>query len=101
MLTGMRDGKKVPYSLGHYFIAINIEAFIEPGDFKKTAGDILRALRAAKKMPGRDRIYTAGEKEHIAWLERRDRGVPVGRDLLLEMRQLIDELGLKGYDLPL
>ena len=41
MLTGMRDGKKVPYSLGHYFIAINIEAFIEPGDFKKTAGDIL------------------------------------------------------------
>ncbi len=98
MLTGMRDGKKVPYALGHFFIAINISSFIELGEFKKTTGDILRALRASKRMPGRERIYTAGEKEHLAWLDRRDRGVPLNAELLAEMRALRDELELKGYE---
>jgi len=101
VLSNASIGKKVPYSLGHYFIAINVDAFIEPAEFKKTAGDILRELRASKKMPGHDRIYTAGEKEHITWLERREKGVPVGSDLLKEMQQLVDELKLKGYELPL
>lgn len=98
MLTGMRDGKKVPYGLGHFFIAINISSFIELGEFKKTTGDILRALRASKRMPGKERIYTAGEKEHLAWLERKDKGVPLNRELVAEMRALRGELGLKGYE---
>jgi LDH2 family malate/lactate/ureidoglycolate dehydrogenase len=33
MLTGLKDGKKVPYSLGHFFIAIDINAFTDPDDF--------------------------------------------------------------------
>lgn len=33
--------------------------------FKKTTGDILREWRAATKASGAERIYTAGEKEHL------------------------------------
>ncbi|HTY81506.1 MAG TPA: Ldh family oxidoreductase, partial [Dehalococcoidales bacterium] len=40
------EGKPRPYHLGHFFIAINIEAFTELAAFKKSSGDILRALRA-------------------------------------------------------
>jgi hypothetical protein len=47
--------------------------------FKKTAGDILRALRASALAPGAERIYTAGEKEYLAWLERKEKGVPSGK----------------------
>jgi LDH2 family malate/lactate/ureidoglycolate dehydrogenase len=36
------NGKKTPYHLGHFFIAIDIGAFVEVGRFKKTTGDILR-----------------------------------------------------------
>ena len=46
-------------------------------EFKKTTGDILRELRSSKKAPGEVRIYTAGEKEHLAWEFRKDKGVPV------------------------
>ncbi len=99
MLTGIRDGKKVPYGLGHFFMAINIDNFIEPDEFKKTAGDILRELRASKKMPGQQRIFTAGEKEHDQWLERKDKGVPVNQSLKEEIIAMRDELGLKGFDL--
>jgi len=94
------DGRPQPYHLGHFFIAINISEFIELETFKKTTGEILRALRASKKAPGCDRIYTAGEKEHLAWLERKDKGVPVNEPLQKNIRQLIEELHLTGYDFP-
>lgn len=94
------DGKPQPYHLGHFFIAINISEFTEPEDFKKITGDILRELRASNKAPGEERIYTAGEKEYLAWLYRKNKGVPVNEPLQKNIRSLIDELGLKGYEFP-
>ena len=97
MLLGMKDGKKIPYPIGHFFIAIDIGAFTEPDDFKRTTGEILRELRASRKMPSHDRIYTAGEKEYYTWLVRKDNGIPFGRDLLREFRNLCNEYDLKDY----
>jgi L-2-hydroxycarboxylate dehydrogenase (NAD+) len=97
MLTGFKDGKKIPYGIGHFFIAIDINAFTEPDEFKKTTGNILRELRASKKMPGHDRIYTAGEKEHLIWLRRQKEGIPINSELLYEINQLINELNLPQY----
>jgi L-2-hydroxycarboxylate dehydrogenase (NAD+) len=37
--------------LGHVFIAINVEAFTELDEFKKSAGDLCRAVRASAKDP--------------------------------------------------
>lgn len=98
MLLGIENGKKVPFGLGHFFIAIDIEAFIDLDSFKKTAGDILRELRNSKKAKGYDRIYTAGEKEYDTWLYRKEQGgVPVNPELLKELRNLRDELELSEY----
>lgn len=71
------NGNKIPYPLGHFFIAIDPERFMGLEVFKKVTGGILRELRASKKAPGHDRIYTAGEKEHLAWLYRKEHGCPV------------------------
>jgi LDH2 family malate/lactate/ureidoglycolate dehydrogenase len=91
-LSGMdKDGKLVPYHLGHFFIAIDIKAFIEPEEFKKTAGDILRAIRASAKVPGEDRIYTAGEKEYLAYLERSKNGIPINEALKTALTSVRDE----------
>ncbi len=97
MLTGWKDGKKVPYYVGHFFIVIDISAFTDPDDFKKTTGDILRELRASKKMPGQTRIYTAGEKEYDTWIERKDKGVPFNKELIDEFRGLCNSYDLKEY----
>ena len=80
-LSGHQDGQKVPYQLGHFFMAIDVNAFTELDAFKKTTGDILRELRNSKKAPGVERIYTAGEKEHDALLERTVKGVPINEAL--------------------
>jgi L-2-hydroxycarboxylate dehydrogenase (NAD+) len=100
MLTGFDNGKKVPYRLGHFFMAIDISHFTEVDDFKKIAGEILRQLRASEKMPDAERIYTAGEKEHLAWLYRKNKGVPVGLELQKEMVQMRDATGLNQYKFP-
>ncbi len=101
MLSGIgNDGSQVPCGIGHFFIAIDVSAFTDPASFRKTTGDILRALRASKKAPGRDRIYTAGEKEHLAWLERKDKGIPLNKSLQKEIIQMRDELEIKGYEFP-
>ena len=69
------------------------------GAFKKTAGGILRGLRESEKAPGAERIYTAGEKEWLAWQERKDKGVPVGDSIQKELVELRDKFGL-DYKFP-
>ena len=101
MLTGLDEsGEKRPYNLGHFFLAINVEHFIEPAEFRRISGEILRQLRGSTLMPGAERIYTPGEKEWIAWEERKDKGVPLNRELQKEVTSLIRELGVDGYDFP-
>lgn len=97
MLTGSMDGKKVPYRIGHFFIVIDISAFTEPDDFKETTGKILRELRDSRKMPGQTRIYTAGEKEYLTWLEIKDKGVPFSYELLEEFRGLCNTYHLEEF----
>lgn len=100
MLTGIGEhGEKIPYPLGHFFMAIDTEAFMGAESFKKTAGNIMRELRASKKAPGQERIYTAGEKEYLTWLERRDKGVPVGEGVQKELIEVRDIYSLK-YKFP-
>lgn len=98
-LSGVQDGKKVPHRLGHFFIAINISAFTDLDEFRRTTGEILRQLRASKKAPGHDRIYTAGEKEYYTRQERAKNGIPINESLQQDIKALQAELGLK-YDFP-
>ena len=95
-----KDGGKVPYSLGHFFMAIDVAAFADVADFKQTTGDILRELRGSKKAPGEPRIYTCGEKEHLAGIEREGKGVPINSALQEQMITMRSELGLSGYHFP-
>ncbi len=93
------EGNIRPYQLGHYFIAIDTEHFLGEDIARKKAGDIIRSVRASKKMPGEERIYTAGEKEWEIWLSRKDSGVPINESVQAEMNKVRDDLGL-DYKFP-
>jgi len=93
------DGNREMFHLGHFFFVVDPEAFAGGETFRKVAGDICRALRASAKAPGYDRIYTAGEKEWLVWQERKDKGVPVGKEVQRELCEVRDRLGLP-YTFP-
>ncbi len=94
------SGNIRPYGLGHFFIAIDTEHFLGEEACRKKTGDILRSIRASRKAPGADRIYTAGEKEYEIWLSRRDSGVPINESVQAEMVAVRDRLGLTQYTFP-
>ena len=95
-LTGIGpEGEKRPYHLGHFFLVINPEFFMGTESFKSITSQILQDLRESAKAPGQDRIYTAGEKEYLVWLERKDKGVPVSESVQKELLEVRDK-----YNLP-
>ncbi len=95
MLNGFDEaGKKIPYPLGHFFMAINVDEFIDLDRFQAITGDILRQLRASQKAPGCDQIFTPGEKEHLIWQLRKEKGCPVPPALQKDMTKLREWYGL-------
>lgn len=99
-LSGVaEDGSSQMYHLGHFFFVVDPDAFMGKETFTKVAGDICRALRSSEVAPGFEQIYTAGEKEYLAWLDRKDKGVPVGQAVQREILEVRDSLGL-AYHFP-
>jgi LDH2 family malate/lactate/ureidoglycolate dehydrogenase len=94
------NGQTRPNRLGHFFMALNIESFTDLDSFKKTTGEILRGLRAARKAPGCERIYTAGEKEFEMEKINRQRGIPIPPGLRKEIIAIQADLRLKRYPFP-
>jgi L-2-hydroxycarboxylate dehydrogenase (NAD+) len=91
------NGKNIPYNLGHFFIAVNPAAFCEIAAFKKKTGDLLRQLAGAKKQPGADHIYVAGEKEYFAFQRLQQTGVPFSKVTQRQILLMQKELGLTKY----
>lgn len=93
------NGKIRPYHLGHFFIAIDTNHFLGEELCRKKAGEIIRSVRASKKAPGAERIYSAGEKEYEVRLARKA-GVPINESVQKEIIAVRDELGLTQYKFP-
>ncbi len=94
------DGSPQPFRLGHFFMAINIESFTTLDEFKAITGQILRDLRNSKKIPGQNRIYTAGEKEFDMLSVTRVKGIEVNQNLQKDIKYLIQALNLDNYSFP-
>lgn len=88
------NGNRTPIRLGHFFMAVNIQSFIDVDLFKKTTGDISRALRSSQKARDAERIYTHGEKEYYHGLDRETSGVPLPPLVQQQMIAMRDELEL-------
>lgn len=97
---GIEEQGQKKLKVGHFFLAINIESFIGLDSFKKTAGNIMRGLRSARKEPSAEKIYTAGEKEYLAEKERKRIGIPLNKSLQSDIRIMQKELNLKNYNFP-
>lgn len=98
-LTGIGEGgEKQPNQLGHFFMAISVEAFTDLATFQHTTGEILRELRAATKQPGCERIYTAGEKEYENEQRVRQQGVQIVPSLYQDIHTMMHELDLRKYE---
>ena len=98
--AGIMENGQERLKVGHFFLAINIGNFLPVNRFKEIAGNIMRELRSSKLSPGKDKIFTAGEKEHVAETERRDTGIPINKSLQKDIKIMQRELKLDNYKFP-
>ncbi|MFX1479716.1 MAG: Ldh family oxidoreductase [Promethearchaeota archaeon] len=98
--AGVIENGQERLKVGHFFLAINIKNFISLERFKEITGNINRELRSSKLAPGKEKIYTAGEKEYINELERQKIGIPINKSLQNDIKVMQKELGLKEYIFP-
>lgn len=100
-----KTGEPIPMPLGHFFLAIDIEALCPLETFKKNVGNLLRYIRASRKSPlGPGRIWTAGEPENDAREKRNAQGgmripVPLQKSMK-ELRDTHEELTKKYPKFP-
>jgi LDH2 family malate/lactate/ureidoglycolate dehydrogenase len=76
-------------NVGHFFAAVNIEAFRPVEEFKAAMDAYILELKNSPKAVGHDRIYIHGEKEY----ERTDRYLREGVPLLANVAAGLNEIG--------
>ena len=77
---------------GHFFMALQVEAFRPLGAFVTMMETMLRALKSAEPGPGADRVFVHGEKELDAEIDRLAHGVPLHPDVVHSLSELADRL---------
>lgn len=90
----------------HGFMAVNPAIFGDKEKIEEHFSQYLKTLRESPKAEGKDRIYTHGEKEILAQKDRRENGIPVNDNTMVELANLCSYLDLdfceyfKDYQLP-
>lgn len=95
VLAGARFGTNIgrrispvptPVSVGHFFMAINIEGFRPLIDFTRDMDALIEMLTDSPKVDGQDRIYIHGEKEFEKAEEHRRSGVPLPVEVVEKLK---------------
>jgi LDH2 family malate/lactate/ureidoglycolate dehydrogenase len=79
---------------GHAVVAISVEAFAPAAEFRRQVDAAVRAMRAAERLPGVERIWLPGEQSHRKRLERAQGGIPIPKPLRDSLDAAARDLGV-------
>ncbi|MDR1073280.1 MAG: Ldh family oxidoreductase [Treponema sp.] len=79
----------------HFFMAMRIDIFRDPEDFKTDMDGMLAALASLPPAEGADRVYYAGLREQEAEKSSDENGVPLPETTWEALKSIAEELGLR------
>lgn len=85
-------------TVSHTFMAVDYGMFGDKKEIEGRMSDFLQKLRDSAKADGCARIYTHGEKESEAYMDRMKNGIPVNDSTLKEIRGICESLGMNLSD---
>ncbi|MHB8336285.1 MAG: Ldh family oxidoreductase [Ignavibacteriaceae bacterium] len=100
VLSGSGYGKNVhsmykdlknPAQVGHFFLCINIEAFMPKEEFYERIKAMKNEIKHSQMRQGVDEIRMPGEKKAKIKIEKLKTGIQLGNDVLEELKVLADE----------
>lgn len=99
ILTGAAFGKEVGrhttlnsfgQNVGHFFMAISIESFIDKKEFNSRLSQFIVQIRSSELAAGIEKVYLPGEIEHLTKIDRLEKGIPVKKEIFLKLKSFID-----------
>jgi LDH2 family malate/lactate/ureidoglycolate dehydrogenase len=78
----------------HFFMAMRIDLFRSPGDFKKDMSRMLYELSSLEPSGGAERVWYAGQKEQEAEARSEKEGVPLSGEVWETLRKTAEELNI-------
>jgi LDH2 family malate/lactate/ureidoglycolate dehydrogenase len=81
---------------GHLHLAINIDAFREPGGFRRRVDEMAGALKATPLRDGTDEILLPGERAARTAAERLRTGIPVPPEIIADLHLLAETCGIQA-----
>jgi LDH2 family malate/lactate/ureidoglycolate dehydrogenase len=83
--------------VSHFFGAIKIDRFRDPGAFKKDMDRMLRQLKETPKAEACEKVYVAGEKELAHAEYNRANGIPLNQPTYKKLQEIAMELDLRLF----
>jgi len=91
-----KDGKPLPSGIGHFFGAMQIDAFRPKNEFKQDMDDLIHRLKNTPKTNGATRIFIHGEKEFEEAEKLAKQGIPLNKKVIEDLRLIGKQLGISG-----
>jgi LDH2 family malate/lactate/ureidoglycolate dehydrogenase len=88
------DKVSAPVNLGHFFMAFDIGAFLDPGAFKDRVGAMIDELKSSPPMEGSSEILMPGEMEYMKEQDYLKSGIPVSREVIKTLNDFAKGIGM-------
>jgi L-2-hydroxycarboxylate dehydrogenase (NAD+) len=89
-----KDGKPLPSGIGHFFGAMQIDAFRPKDEFKHDMDDLIHRLKNTPKTNGATRVFIHGEKEFEEAEKLAKLGIPLNKKVIEDLRSIAKQLGI-------
>ncbi|HEX4351105.1 MAG TPA: Ldh family oxidoreductase [Verrucomicrobiae bacterium] len=80
--------------VGHFFVLMDIAAFMEPAEFKQRLDKAIDEIKVCRKRPGVAEILVPGERSHQKARQNHVEGISLDEATLKELKILCQELGV-------
>jgi LDH2 family malate/lactate/ureidoglycolate dehydrogenase len=84
-----KEGKTIPPNVCHFFLALDIERFVDLEVFKQNMDDLILLLKNSEKAKGHNHIFIHGEKEYENYRNHKRNGIPLQE----KVYQILESLG--------
>jgi LDH2 family malate/lactate/ureidoglycolate dehydrogenase len=91
----VRDSAVTSARVCHFFMAMRLDLFRDPGDFKRDLDRMLIALSSLPPAEGADRVYYAGLKSRETEAENKRLGIPLKAGVWETIKAAAEELGVE------
>jgi LDH2 family malate/lactate/ureidoglycolate dehydrogenase len=94
-IRDMNTDFSAPQGLGHFFLAMKIEAFLPAAEFAARMEEMIARIKALPPVPGVSEVLYPGEPEARTAHDREQHGVPVSATTRDALERLATEMKIR------